>query len=166
MNRIEVQLDAADHLAAQRLHTRWTRRQLLAHGCVVVVGALFLLVPSREHWTFIVGSGLIGGAIGGGLGRELVRRLWLPYRARRLFAQHKALHKPIEFEWDHEALSCRTESESGRTPWLDYARRREDRRVILLYPSDVIFQVIPRRCFTDAAQEQSFRERAARIVER
>lgn len=166
MNRIEVRLEDADHLAAQRVHTRWTRRQVLVHVAVIAVGALLLLVPSRAHWTVIAGSALLGGAIGGALWREIMRWLWLPYRARRLFAQHKALHKPIEFEWDHEALSLRTESAIGRTPWSDYAHRREDGRVVLLYLSDVVFHVIPRRCFTDAAQEQSFRERLAGIVER
>lgn len=166
MNRIEVRLDDTDHLAAQRLHTRWTRRQLLAYASTVVGGALLLLMPMRGFWTNVVGCALIGGAIGGALGREVTRWVWLPYRARRLFAQHKALHKPIEFEWDDEALSCRTESASGRTPWADYARRREDRHVILLYPSDALFQVVPRRCFADVAQERSFRERIAGIVER
>ena len=166
MNRFEVRLDVADHLAAQRLHTRWTRRQLLAYLCAAVIGVLLFLVPSPSHWIRIIGSGLIGGAIGGALGREVMRRVWLSYRSRRLFTQHKALHKPIEFEWDQEALSVRTESANGRTPWADYARRREDRQVILLYLSDALFQVIPRRCFSDAAQEQSFRERIGGIVER
>lgn len=163
MNQIEVQIEASDHLAAQRLHTRWTRRQLLAHAAVVVVGASLMLAPLPMPWAFIVGAALIGGAVGGAIGREITRWIWLPRRSRHLFHQNKAMQRPYAFEWDRDTLLCSSDAGSHRQPWGDLVRWREDERVLLIYITDALFFVVPRRSFTDAAVERSFRECLATI---
>jgi hypothetical protein len=167
MNHIDVQLEPSDYLAAQRLHTRWTWSRLAIHAAVIVAGSILLFfATSGTRWLIPLGAAMIGGAAAGLAVREVMRRVFLPYRSRKLFAQHKALHPPMTLEWDREALQVHAETGNSRTPWRDYLGRREDRSVILLYVSEALFLMVPLRGFVDAAQEQSFRECLAAVSER
>ncbi|HEY0231396.1 MAG TPA: YcxB family protein, partial [Dokdonella sp.] len=84
------------------------------------------------------------------------RRFQLPRRARRLFAQQKNLQRPVTFSWDEDGLAWASVNGSGRTPWADYLKWRQNERLYLLYHSDLMFQMLPKRAFASAAQQQSF----------
>jgi len=161
MNEIAVQLDADDYVSAQALHCRWTRKAILAHG--VAVGAGVLLVLIGGQYGYIIGAGLIGGAVGGGVVREFNRRFILPRRARKLFAQQKNLQRPLRFGWDEQGLAWVNESGSGKTAWSDYLKWRENDRVFLLYLSDAMFQMLPKRAFADSERLHSFMDSLGRI---
>jgi hypothetical protein len=154
MNEIAVQLEADDYVSAQGLHCRWTRKAILALCAAVIVGALLLLIGGE--YCVIIGAGLIGGAVGGGIAREFNRRFVLPRRSRRLFAQQKNLQRPLRFSWDEQGLAWVNESGSGRTAWSDYIKWRENERVFLLYLSDVMFQMLPKRAFADGERLRAF----------
>lgn len=166
MNRFRVQLEPDDYVVAQSLHTRWTARQLAAYAIVLGVGVLLAALPSSNHWPFVIGCGLIGGAVSGGLVREVLRRFVLPRRTRKLFAQQKSLQRPVEFSWDEQALHWSSENGSGRSPWSDYLKRRQNERIVLLYLSDVMFQMIPKRSFEPPEQLQDFLRCVATVEER
>lgn len=151
---IQVQLDVDDYVVAQRLHTRWTKKRLLVSLCACIAGGLLAL--SEYEWLFVVGCGLIGGAVGGAVAFEITRKLQLPRRARRLFAQQKNLQRPATFSWDGEGLAWSNANGSGKTAWTDYVKWRQNERLFLLYHSDVMFQMLPKRAFQGAEQLQSF----------
>lgn len=90
----------------------------------------------------------------------------LPRRARKQFAQQKNLQRPIEFSWDEQALHWASANGNGQMPWSDYVKRRQNERIVLLYLSDALFQMIPKRCFDEPAQLQDFLRCAAVIKER
>ena len=158
---ILVQIGVEDYVAAQRLHTRWTRKRVLISLCAAVAGAVLLLLD--QPWSFIAGCGLIGGVAGGTVAFEIARRYQIPRRARRLFAQQKNLQRPLTFSWDDEGLSWTSANGSGKTPWVDYLKWGQDERLFLLYHSDAMFQMLPKRAFVTAAQLQSFASCLERI---
>lgn len=158
---IQVQLDAEDYVSAQALHNAWTRKRVVTTLGFGVAGLLLALL--RYEWSMVAGGALIGGAIGGAVAHELARKLLLPRRARRLFAQQKNLQRPLTFHWDDSGLAWSSENGSGKTAWSDYLKRRQNDRVVLLYHSDAMFQMLPRRAFTRLEQWRSFEAELARI---
>jgi hypothetical protein len=163
VNEVRVLLEAGDYVAAQRLHTRWTPRQIAAHAGALVAGVALASIASRVAWLLVPGCALVGGAAGSAIAREFSRRFVLPRRARRIFAQQKNLQCPFEFRWDDDALLGVNERGSNRTPWSDYVKWAQDDRIILLYLSDAMFQMVPKRCFGQPAQLEAFLARAVRI---
>jgi hypothetical protein len=150
----EVLLDADDYAAAQALHTRWTARRTL-FSLAAIVGGIVLVLLSH-HWTIVAGCALIGGAVSGAITFETLRRFLIPRRARRLFAQQKNLRRPTVFHWDDHGLSWTSVQSSGTTPWTDYLKWRENEHMFLLYHSDLMFQMLPKRAFRDAELLKSF----------
>ena len=94
-----------------------------------------------ERWLLVIASGLFCCVVGGVFASEFVRRVVLPRRSRRIFAQQKNLQRPLEFWWNDDALHGSNERGSSATPWADYLRSRRDDRVILLYLSDAMPEV-------------------------
>lgn len=162
MKPISVQLEADDYVAAQRVHTRWTRRRLGVVAAMLVTASLFALAGMYERWFLVIACGLLCGVVGGVFANEFVRRVVLPRRSRRIFAQQKNLQRPFEFWWDDDALHGSNDRGNVATPWGDYLRSRRDDRVILLYLSDAMFQIVPMRCF-EPAQLAEFLERVEAI---
>ncbi|MBA8889761.1 hypothetical protein FHW12_004008 [Dokdonella fugitiva] len=115
MNRIHAQLEVGDYLAAQQLHTRWTRRQLGMVAAMLGAGSLFAWASMHERRAFVVAC-LLGGAVGGIAACEVARRFMLPWRSRRVFAQQKSLQRPVEFWWDDDALHGSNDRGSNSTP--------------------------------------------------
>jgi YcxB-like protein len=152
---LRFRLQPEDYIAAQGLHMRSARkRAMLLGAAALLIGLLLLLL--HEQWSVIFGCGLIGGTIGGAISQTIVRSFVLPRRARRRFAQQKSLHGEVQFDWDEDGLAWATERGSGKTPWGDYLKWREDDRFILLYQTDVLFQMVPKRAFANAHEKDDF----------
>lgn len=156
MNHARVLLEAEDYVAAQRLHTRWTSRRIMMCVAALLAAIVIAVLARREPVLFVGACGLVGGAAGASIGREFWRRFVLPRRARRIFAQQKNLQQPFELRWDDDALRGVSERGSSNTPWSDYLKSAQDDRIILLYLSDVMFQMVPKRCFDQPVQLDAF----------
>jgi len=166
VNDARVRLEADDYVAAQRLHTRWTSRQIVVCVAALFAGIVLAVLARREPVLFVGACGLAGGAAGASIGREFWRRFLLPRRARRIFAQQKNLQQPFEIRWDDDGLRGVSERGSSHTPWSDYLKWSQDDRIILLYLSDVMFQMLPKRCFGQPAQLEAFLACTRRIGSR
>ncbi|WP_394408140.1 YcxB family protein [Roseateles sp. BYS78W] len=90
--------------------------------------------------------------------------LYLPWKVRRLYAQQRSLHQPFSVEIETAGLQFRTENGSGLLPWGNLYRWRESGKVFVLYQSDLLFSLIPKRCFESGAAQDEFRTTLARQV--
>ncbi|WP_051424486.1 YcxB family protein [Pseudomonas sp. URMO17WK12:I4] len=72
------------------------------------------------------------------------------FTARRTFRQHKTLQKPATLTWSERGVVMQSEYGDARVPWADFRKAREDQRVILLYESDRLYRLIPKRCLLAA----------------
>lgn len=78
--------------------------------------------------------------------------LWLvlPRAARRFYAQQSDLRTETHVNWDAHGLRVTAPSGDSSTPWDRFHRWLESGRVILLYRSDALFNIVLKRVMTDA----------------
>ncbi len=158
VDTINVQLTAQDYLAANRLHGGLTRQFLvfaagiLAFGVMPYVGGRRVdfipdvLTPVAVFVAFVLAV-ILG-----------TRYLYLPRRTGRLYAQQKSMQRPFAMRWDEDNVYFDSEEYSARTPWSDFSKWREGKDIFMLYLSDVMFRIVPKRDFPDENAMAEFRE--------
>jgi len=143
---VSVRYEADDYVSASLLHARWSIRRwlvVLGIGAGAAV-AIWMLFPDRAA---VVAGGVLGGVIGAVAWYATAMLVYLPWKSRRMFRQQKSLHASYEVEWDDAGLTVRGEHLLSTTPWDAYIKRKENARVLMLYQSDLLFQMLPKRCF-------------------
>lgn len=156
-------IEQADFLAAQRLHYRYDRKRILAYGGLAAAAAVLGAVA----WSFdqhVIYSALWGGAIGGVVGDAACRFVWAPWRSRRVYKQQRSLHESFQYRWNNQHLSCESASGSARRPWRHYTKWKEDESVFLVYHSDALFEMLPKRWFVRPEQARDFRKHLQRYI--
>lgn len=140
-------LTADDFVAAQTLHMRkWRKRQ---YAVFVFIGIL----GGSLAWYGATMAGMIGigASIGGLAGLFALHTRRLPGTWKRLFEQQKSLHERFSYSWDDSGLHVVTALGQARRPWSHFTGLDEDAHTILLYHSDAMFELIPKRWFAEAA---------------
>lgn len=79
----------------------------------------------------------------------LYRYVILPNRIKKIYAQQKELHSPFEIEFTDTAMIFSNEFGNATRPWNHFTKWKENNELILLYHSDVIYNTLPKRIFTD-----------------
>ena len=151
-----------EYVAAHSLHRRPVA--VAVNGFMVALLAIGLVLAA-------IGVGmlsyvLIFGGIGGLLGEAAQARLYLPAKVRKLYAQFKGVDAPTTYTWDDSTLEVKSERGAGRRNWTDLHKVGESGELILLYTTDHLFEIVPKRWFADTAQMTEFirlakRERSA-----
>jgi hypothetical protein len=157
MIEAECRITAQDYVRAQYLHLRpkmWV-------GCAGIgLLAIFALVVVSKTVTLLREGGtpvpvLVMLGLGGYLAGYF---LWyLPWRARRLYAQQKALLAPFRMRVTEEGVFAESEHGQALLPWGHVRKWKENRRLFLLYHSDVLFQAIPKRYLKSEAEAEELR---------
>jgi YcxB-like protein len=156
---LDVQLTADDLVAANFVASRWTRWRWLGIGLIfvawLVIGTSELLSGDEPF----SGDALFYFALIPlmMLGLVLSRYWYVPRHSRRTFAQTKSLQRPFRWAWNEEQLSCTSDLANAIVPWADLVKWREGDDVFLLYPSNVMFYIFPKRAFQDVAAIDAFR---------
>lgn len=147
---VRFTLTAEDYANALRLHmrrywaTRWGPKLFML---VVFVGAILAMVLTEFHegWT----SAAIGGMIGAVIVPLLAYYVFIPRQARKVYAQQKTLHQPVEASWDETGYTASTETVSSVVVWTDYYGWSLDDKMVLFMQSQALFQMLPRHALTD-----------------
>ncbi|WP_375462821.1 YcxB family protein [uncultured Methylobacterium sp.] len=141
-----------DVVAAYQRH-HWalfrSRKTLVALVATLSIVALALAILIGDD-PMAVAVILLASLLGGLALPPIMIRWRVPVVARRIYAQQRGLHDEIRVHADAFGIGVRSATVEGRTPWSHYLRWREDRRVILLYQSDALFQFIPKRVLSEA----------------
>ena len=69
---------------------------------------------------------------------------------RKAFDQQKTLQAPYRISWSDQGILIESEYGDARMQWGDFRKLRQDQNLILLYESDRLYRLIPKRCFTQA----------------
>lgn len=155
---VVIQLQPEDLALAQRLHF-WQHVRgrsgmiRLSILCVVATGAFATFM-----WLAGSGSEAVVPTLAFALSTPfallafpfLITHFLGGYAARKTFRQQKTLHKPAKLTWSEQGVVMQSEYGDARVPWMDFRKAREDRQMILLYESDRLYRVIPKRCLSTA----------------
>ena len=98
--------------------------------------------------------------IGGLLGQWWEDRVGIPAKVQKLYIQYKGISDPITFGWDSEQIEGTSTSGHGKRNWRDYAHLKENDEVFLLYVTDQLWHLYPKRWFTAPEQLEEFRKYA------
>jgi hypothetical protein len=160
MQTASYQVTAQDLIAGYRLNflSALKRRKVWVRSAVLAIvlgtGSAFLFADD-------LGT-VLGALVGVAYVALLLSVIWLtcflllPRRARRIFAQQKALHDQITIEWSETLITVRSERGATTFKWSDFVRSLENRDIILLFQSDAVFNFVPKRVLSP--------EQAASIV--
>jgi hypothetical protein len=110
----------------------WT--EFRDHGLIV---GLFSILPA----TILTGL-LFGLAV-------LTDRVLLPRRARRFVSQQKSIQGEISIGWDAEGVAFAAKDAQSRTAWDHYFKWLENDAALVLFQSENLLNVLPKRVLTD-----------------
>lgn len=156
MIELTGKLEAKDYVRAQYLHIR-------PRPVFKIVGTLLLLLLGWAIWYSYWGGGsgdltaydlMLPGAVVYLVSNYYV---YIPWKARRIFAQQKSFHRDAQSKFDDAGLAASSEVGEVTIPWSDYLKWKENGHMFLLYFSEPSFQMIPKRHFATSGDIKGFR---------
>ncbi len=146
--KLRCQIEPSDYVRAQYLHIRpkppfqWIGIPLVL--LLVLVGLQQVFLPRDGKIT------AIPFAIFGVLAYfALSYGIWLPYRTKKIYKQQKTLQEPYEAELTEEEFVSTNSFGTARIKWADFHKYKVGKDIVLVYQSDLIFHLFPKRWFSD-----------------
>jgi hypothetical protein len=156
MLSILCQLTADDYVKAQYLHLRpspWVKYLVLGLVglglAVLVSGALspFLLTNLLIAALPILFFGVIYG---------FILLVIVPSKTRRVFAQQKSLQAQYEIVISPDTIETTSEQGTSRMAITDFYKYKVGQDLVLLYQSQALFHMFPRRVFDSESDFKQF----------
>ena len=152
------QLAPDDYLAATNLHMRkrgWKRLAWILVWSVLGVAAfMFGLIALREPSSGLPNLSVILLIF---IAYLFVRTVYLPRRVRRIFSQQKNLQLPFESTVTDSGIDSTNANGKTHLPWSHVIRWKEGATVFIVYQSDLMFCIVPKRLFTHPEHLDAFR---------
>ncbi|HET7921552.1 MAG TPA: YcxB family protein [Gammaproteobacteria bacterium] len=80
----------------------------------------------------------------------------IPVIARKRFKWQKRLQRPYNLSWNKDTFYMKGEHGESHTSWSDFSKWRESKHMILVYITDGLFRLIPKRAFKDSSAVTDF----------
>ncbi len=148
MITIHGQLTEQDYLQAQQLHMQlmgWARLLPYATLGLWVVGFIFASIKTIQgNPIFFISLVLPTMLI---LITPLTNLFLLPPQAKRLFRQNKEVSAPLEIEFSEKGMKLTNSFGHSERVWSHFVKWKEDEQGFLLYHSEQMFNLIPKRFF-------------------
>ena len=162
---LQVRLEEEDYVNALRAAARpgvRTMTLLAAASALVVVGAFVGWRAGYMKEVFVAGFVWFGALVGAGIGHMLS----IGPKAKRVFRQQQALQRPYEVSWSDVGVTITGEGHTSTTPWADFHKSLEIGDQFILFLSDAIFFMVPKRAFADSSLMREFRESVTTRIQR
>ena len=153
-------LTVDDFVDANAWHFRkQRRRQYITTACIFIAGVAMMFTSWRPSGEFFVSIGL-----GGTIAFFSMHTFRLPRAWRKVFAQQKSFHQMFRYTWTIDGLLVATDLGQATRPWSHFSRVEESDRILMLYQSDAMFELIPKRWFANNDAMIAFRNEATRRI--
>ena len=142
---VHGQISEKDFISSQFLYMR--PRPIFA-----AIGVLILCLSFWALWA--------GGSIFllGSLVALVSWFLYIPFKSKRTYRQYKAMSEPVQMEVRDDGLFFKRENGEGLVPWAHIVKWRCNSRIILLYPTNSLFYMVPSSFFNNVESYQSFQQ--------
>ena len=146
--KVTCQLEPSDYLAAQFVHIR--PRPVFKWLTIGLILLAILIGLSQIMRGFSEGIKASDFIIFGGLAYLLLTYgAWLPYRSKKIFKQQKTLHEPYDVEITEDYFASTSSLGFSKISWSDFYKYRVGKDLILVYQSEVMFHMFPKRWFLE-----------------
>ncbi|AOK37035.1 YcxB family protein [Burkholderia cenocepacia] len=146
----QVTVDDLVHAYRRNLWRRYNGKYLLKSFSIVAIAYVVLLVAgvriasgNLPEWRYVWMAAGIAAVVA--IGVPFLNHLVLPRAARKIYDQQRTLHQfhTVVFQGDRFVVETPTSRDEIR--YADLIHFSEDRQLILLYQSLVMFRVVPKR---------------------
>ena len=152
MKTYVFQISEADYIQAQKLHLRARPvfKMIFIIVCLIVICCMGLAILNLiSGGSSLKSLGISSAVI---LYLLFLFLYFLPRRWKRLYAQSKLLQAEVSYSFREDALIVESEKGNCTIQWSDYHKWKVDDNQILLYQADNIFNIVPKRIFTDSSE--------------
>jgi hypothetical protein len=163
MPEIRIQLNDDDYIEAAQAAARPSKHVLVAVAVIslaVAGGALAVWNSPLRREAILVLSVWFGVVCGARIGQVL----YIPRQARRVFKQQRALQRPCTVSWNTDGLTITAEDGVSTTSWRDFYKAIELKRQFVLFLSEALVVMIPKRAFGSNALLDDFRRQVTTSV--
>ncbi|MBD2310405.1 YcxB family protein [Desertifilum sp. FACHB-1129] len=152
MITLRGQLKPEDYIKAQYLHLRPSPRLMKIGGAIAsfLLFISFLVYPLEIVFSWIVTLIILF------LIYAAVLFFIFPWQARRIFSQQKSLQGEFEIIIFPERIEVTSAQGNLRMPLADFHKYKVSKDMILLYHSQAMFNLFPRRFFASDAEFKTF----------
>jgi hypothetical protein len=157
MSSIKVELTAEEYVAAFQYQSGFKVPPtgsfyfLLALCIVAAIFGSFTLAQRGAPAFFGIGpAALFAGIL-------LFGYILLPRRARVLYNQQRELHEPMQIEITPDTIRFHSSFGSSTRPWGSFLKWAETPHNFLLYQSDALLNVIPKKALTEPNGQSGIR---------
>ena len=81
---------------------------------------------------------------------------YIPWRAKETYRQYKALSEPVSMEIRSDGLYFKRQNGEGLVPWSHIVKWRNNKELLLLYPANNVFYMIPDHFFANKEDYMAF----------
>ena len=155
---LNIQLTPEDYIQAIFVHMRprpvlkWAGYSVLSLAAIVIVISFYFAFADRKG--FFIPIFLIAM-----LAYLAFLFLYIqPRRVRKIFWQQKALQIPYSYSVANEAMVVKSDISDEKLPWDYFIKWKEGKKLFVIYHSDVMFRMFPKRCFTSPEEMTQFRQ--------
>lgn len=155
---LTIQLTADDYVKANFLHMRprpfikWVGFFLLLLAGVVMFIATYDAFAHKKSFGIILGIGVPLIYIG------LLFGVFTPKRVKKIFLQQKLLQMPFSFSITEDGIFTKAQYGEAKLTWDVFRKWKKNNHLFLLYQSDVLFHMCPKRFFDSSEDVALFRK--------
>lgn len=155
--KLQVRQDVGDYLAAVRAF------YLRDYGAFKIILGTLLIPTYILVWLLMMNVGLLVALVPALMVLlSYTSALFFAGPRKRFLRDPKLGSEGFEMEFSDEGIVLRSPDAASRMNWNFYSRVVETERVYVLIRGTIQMTVIPKKSFTSAAQEASFRRLLAR----
>jgi Na+/melibiose symporter-like transporter len=161
--QLKAQLTADDYAEAQRLHSGF-RVHLILGTIIVLMTVLAICLSGHADelgtWSLAVCFWVVWLVVFSVRWPRSMAR-----RAAKTFAQQKSLQLPYDIEIKDTELTTRSADRGEwKVPWADFHKWKADQNLVLVYPSDRLYHMCPRRWFPSDDDYFGFQDLLKRTI--
>ncbi|MCP4644461.1 MAG: YcxB family protein [bacterium] len=164
--KYELQITYDDYKSAMRCHVAPRRVfKFLLYALLAAMLAPYALGCLLAFSAFLTGDGRVFHALAFGAVSwallfgymALLFGVLRPYRWRKNYRQQKLFRKPIQYEFTEAKFLTSGDYGNTAIPWHEFHKWEEGKHVFLVYVSDVLLTIIPKRIFASQEEQEQLR---------
>lgn len=150
MYEISGKYELSDYQQANRRHIlkQWTITRIVMMVALVImiilVGYALTMLTGQDvlRWVILFLLALAAAML-------LLIFLFSPYKTRKIFYQQKELSLPFQIKFDEMGVHFQNEMGGNNRPWSLFLKWDQNEKIMLLYLSDIMFLMLPKRLLTN-----------------